>query len=82
MSASGYFAHIACRVSKEPLKPGRRISDEAVVAHIIAAHAGSKGEYAWPRISKELVTRGVRVGKDRIQKVMKVHGIKSRGKRR
>ena len=34
------------------------------------------------RIWKELLARGVRVGKDRIQKLMKRHGIKARGKRR
>ena len=82
VSTSGYFEHIAYRVSKEPSKPGRRLSDEAVLAHIKAAHAGSKGEYGWPRVWKELVTGGVRVGKDRIQKLMKLHGIKARGKRR
>jgi len=82
VSTSGYFEHIACRGSKEPTKPRRGLSDEAVLAHIKAAHAGSKGEYGWPRIWKELVTKGVRVGKDRIQKLMKLHGIKARGKRR
>ena len=82
VSASGYFEHIASRVSKEPSKPRRHLSDEAVLAHIKAAHVGSKGEYGWPRIWKELVAKGVRVGKDRIQKLMKLHGIKARGKRK
>lgn len=83
VSASGYFAHVACGESKAPSRPGgRRLSDEAVLAHIKAAHAGSKGEYGWPRIWKELISKGVRVGKDRIQKLMKRHGIKARGKRR
>ena len=82
VSASGYFEHIACRGSNAPSKPGRRLSDEAVLAHIKAAHAGSKGEYGWPRIWKDLLAKGVRVGKDRIQKLMKLHGIKARGKRR
>jgi len=53
-----------------------------VLAHIKAAHAGTKGEYGCPRIWKELLSRGVRVGKDRIQKLTKLHGIKARGKRR
>ena len=82
VSTSGYFEHVASRVSKEPSKPGGRLSDEAVLAHIKAAHAGSKGEYGWPRVWKEFVTKGVRVGKDRIQKLMKLHGIRARGKRR
>lgn len=82
VSASGYFEHIAPRLSKGSSKPGGRLSDEAVLAHIKASHAGSKGEYGWPRIWKDLVTKGVRVGKDRIQKLMKLHGIKARGKRK
>jgi putative transposase len=80
VSASGYFAHIS--LFKDPSRPGRRLSDEAVLAHIKAAHAGSKGEYGWPRIWKDLISKGVRVGKDRIQKLMKLHGIKARGKRK
>jgi putative transposase len=80
VSASGYFEHVA--LSKSPSRPSRRLSDEAVLAHVKAAHAGSKGEYGWPRIWKDLISRGVRVGKDRIQKLMKLHGIKARGKRR
>jgi len=82
VSTSGYFEHVASRVPKEPSKPNGRLSDEAVLAHIKAAHAGSKGEYGWPRIWKELVAKGVRVGKDRIQKLMKLHSIKARGKRK
>jgi len=82
VSASGYFEHVAGGESTPPSTPGRRLSDEAVLAHIKAAHAGSKGEYGWPRIWKELISRGVRVGKDRIQKLMKRHGVKARGKRR
>ena len=61
VSASGYFEHIASRLPQGPSKPSRRLSDEAVLAHIKAAHAGSKGEYGWPRIWKELLSRGVRV---------------------
>jgi len=82
VSASGYFAQLADPDPKASSGKDRRLSDEAVLAHIKAAHAGSKGEYGWPRIWKELLARGVRVGKDRIQKLMKQHGIKARGKRR
>jgi transposase InsO family protein len=82
VSASGYFDHVAGDQFKPPFKPGRRLSDEAVLAHIKAAHAGSRGEYGWPRVWKELLSKGVRVGKDRIQKLMKQHGIQARGKRR
>ena len=52
-------------------KPGRsRVSDDAVLAHIKAIHAQVRGEYGWPRMWKELLARGVRVGKERVRKLM------------
>ena len=45
-------------------------------------HAEVKGEYGWPRMCKVLVARGMRVGKDRVRRIMQAHGIKARGKRR
>ncbi|WP_198969508.1 IS3 family transposase, partial [Xylophilus sp. ASV27] len=50
--------------------------------HIKAIHAQTRGGYGWPRIWKELLARGIRVGKDRVQKLMQRHGIRARGKRR
>lgn len=38
--------------------------------------------YGWPRIWRELVARGVLVGKERVQKLMQLHGIRAKGKRR
>ena len=89
VSASGYFERQVrlqagtTRGTAQQIGRGRqRVSDEALLAHIKAAHAGSKGEYGWPRIWKELQAQGVRVGKERVQKLMQLHGIKARGKRR
>ena len=82
VSTSGYFEHQRRKDAGQPAKLGNRLSDEALLAHIKAAHAGSKGEYGWPRIWKELLANGVRVGKERIQRLMKLHGIKARGKRK
>ena len=62
--------------------PGGRHSNEALLAHIRAIHAEVKGEYGWPRVCNELLARGIRVGKDRVQGLMKAHGIKARGKRK
>jgi putative transposase len=42
VSASGYFDHIGEQASS---KAGKRLSDEAVLVHIKAAYAASKGEY-------------------------------------
>ncbi len=38
--------------------------------------------YGWPRTWKELLARGIRVGKERVQKLMQLHGIRAKGKRR
>ena len=60
----------------------KRISDEALLVHIKSIHAEVKQEYGWPKMCKELVTRGIRVGKERVRKLMQRHGIKARGKRK
>ena len=45
-----------------------------------------RGAYGWPRIWWELLARGVRLGKQRVQKLMKQHGtrakVRAKGKRR
>ena len=81
VSASGYFNWLR-RPQGMAGRPGRRHSDEAVLAHIRAIHAEVKGEYGWPRMHKELLARGIRVGKDRVRKLMKQHGIRARTKRK
>ena len=65
-SASGYFEYGRRKKFPKPSKPGahKRMSDEALLAHIRAIHAEVKGEYGWPKMRKELVARGHRVGKE------------------
>ena len=84
VSTSGYFAHQRRQGADKPSKPGanRRISNEALLAHIRAIHAEVRGEYGWPKMCKELVARGIRVGKERVRRTMQEHGIKARGKRK
>jgi len=77
VSASGYHER---RVRSG--KPRRNIGDDALLVHIRAAHAGSRGEYGWPRVWKELLANGIRVGKERVRKLMQLHGIKARAKRK
>jgi len=78
VSTSGFYEHE--RRGGQPA-PGR-LSDDALLVHIKALHAEVRGEYGWPRIWKELLARGIRVGKERVQKLMQRHGIKARGKRK
>jgi len=81
VSASGYFNWLRRRQCDEG-KPAGRQGDEALLAHIRAIHAEVKGEYGWPRMYKELLARGIRVGKDRVRKLMKQHGIRAKTKRK
>jgi transposase InsO family protein len=84
VSTSGYFEHMRRKGTDKPSKAGanKRISNEALLAHIRAIHAEVKQEYGWPKMCKELVARGIRVGKERVRRMMKEHGIKARGKRK
>lgn len=77
VSASGYHEH-----KVRSVKPRRRVSDDALLVHIRAVHAESRGEYGWPRVWRALLARGMRVGKERVRKLMSLHGIKARGKRK
>ena len=79
VSAAGYHAH---RVRRASDAQRRRLSDEALLVHIKALHAETRSAYGWPRIWRELVARGVPVGKARVQKLMQLHGIRAKGKRR
>jgi putative transposase len=80
VSPSGYHARKAREVDTHRAR--RRISNDALLVHIKAVHAESKGEYGWPRVWKKLLAQGVRVSKDRVQRLMKLHGIKAKTKRR
>ena len=79
VSAAAYHAHLVRRASDAQQ---RRLSDEALLVHIKALHAETRSAYGWPRIWRELVARGIAVGKDRVQKLMQLYGIRAKSKRR
>ena len=79
VSVSGYHQHLARR---REIARRRHLSDEALLVHISAAYAENRGAYGWPRIWRQLRAQGVRVGKQRVQRLMQKHGIQARGKRR
>jgi transposase InsO family protein len=79
VSATGYHQRLLRRVK---IAERRHMTDEALVAHIRAVYAEMRGAYGWPRIWRELRKRGVRVGKQRVQRLMRQHGIRARGRRR
>ena len=84
VSVSGYFERARRKAAVQPRKTGAgaRLSDEAVLTQIRVVHAEVGQEYGWPRMAKELVARGHRVGKERVRRLMQRHGIQARGKRR
>jgi transposase InsO family protein len=79
VSVSGFHQH---RARRREIAYRRHLSDAALLAYISAVYAEHRGAYGWPRIWRELVKRGIRVGKQRVQRLMQQHGIRARGKRR
>jgi putative transposase len=79
VSVSGYHQHL---LRRRETAQRRHLSDEALLVHISAAYAESRGAYGWPRIWRQLRAQGVRAGKQRVQRLMQQHGIRARGQRR
>ncbi|MDZ7920054.1 IS3 family transposase [Rhodoferax sp.] len=87
VSASGYFENVRRKMLDKPAKPAKpgasgRMSDERLLVEIRAIHAEVRKEYGWPKMWKELVARGHRVGKERVRRLMQKHGIRARCKRK
>ena len=76
ISRSGFYAW-----SKRP-EPRRKASDAQLAAEIVAAHRRSRGTYGSPRVHAELRARGLRVGKKRVEWLMRERGLEARRKRR
>jgi putative transposase len=59
-----------------------RLTDAQLLALIRAIHAQFKGAYGSPRMHRELRDHGYCVGKARVERLMRGHGIRARHKRR
>ena len=79
VSVSGYHQRLRRR---RQIAERRHLSDEALLVHISAVYAENRGAYGWPRIWRQLRRQGIRVGKQRVQRLMQQHGIQARGKQR
>ena len=79
VSVAGYHEHFVRRASAAQR---RRLSDDALLLHIKAIHAQTRGAYGWSRIWRDLLGLGLRVCRERLQKLMQRHGIRAKGKRR
>ena len=63
--------------------PGPRTKDDARLAvEIMAAYKRSRGTYGSPRVHAELRARGRRVGKKRVERLMRENDLQARRKRR
>ena len=60
----------------------RRLTDSQMLALIRAIHAELKGAYGSPRMVRELRARGFPASKERVERLMRDHGIRARHKRR
>jgi transposase InsO family protein len=76
VARSGFYAW-----KKRP-KPARAKSDAQLAVKVAAAYQRSRRTYGSPRVHRELRAQGERVGKKRIERIMRENGIQGRAKRR
>ncbi|PKN55915.1 MAG: hypothetical protein CVU56_18760 [Deltaproteobacteria bacterium HGW-Deltaproteobacteria-14] len=76
VSRSGYYAWL-----QRPAAP-HAVLDALLVVEIAAAHKAGRGTYGSPRVHRELRAKGRRVGKKRVERLMRQAGIAGRKKRR
>ena len=67
---AGYHGHFDLRASGMQC---RHLSDDALLVHIKAIHAQSRGGYGWPRVWKALLACGIRVANHRLVDVVQPH---------
>lgn len=77
VSASGFHQHRLKPTTKAP-----RLGTIALLVQIRSIFKEMKGAYGWPRIWRELASRGIKTGKERVRKLMKAQDIRARGKRK
>lgn len=70
VSRSRYYAQLKAGATK------RQCEDQALVVDIKAAFAGSDQTYGAGRIRQELRDQGTKVGKNRVWRLMKQHGLR------
>ena len=76
VTKSGFYAW------KSRPKPERERRDAQLAATVAAVRQRSRRTYGSPRVHRELKARGIRVGKKRVERLMRENGIQGRSKRR
>jgi putative transposase len=72
VTRAGYYAWRSRERSE------RERQNDTLAAEIRVVHTDSRGTYGSPRVHQALRRRGHRVGKNRIARLMRAHGIKAR----
>jgi putative transposase len=76
VTPAGYYAW-----RKRP-PSARARQDQTLKVQIERVHQESRGTYGSPRVYRQLKSQGVEVGENRVARLMRAHGIKSRSARR
>ena len=76
ISPSGFYAWQRRRPSH------RRRTDRRLSVYLRAAHQASRGSYGSPRLHHDLQTRGFRVGRNRVIRLMRTEALVGRPQRR
>ena len=77
-SRSGYYKHLAT----EPARVERQAEEATTVAEIRAIHAEHRSAYGAPRVHAELRSRGRRINRKRVTRLMRIHHVVGRHLRR
>ena len=75
VTKSGFYAW-----TKRP-KPARVKRDAQLAVTVAAVHKRSRHTYGSPRVHEELKARGIRVGRKRVERLMREGGLQGRRKR-
>jgi transposase InsO family protein len=76
VSRSGYYA------SRSRLPSQREQANQALVEHIKQVHRDSRQTYGSPRVHAELLDRGIPCNEKRVARLMCLHGIQAKQRRR
>ena len=79
VSVTGYHEHFG-RQARSVER--RHLSEAALGVHVRAVYLEQRGAYGWPRVWRELRAQGLRVGKQRVQRLMQRQELRGRGKKR
>jgi transposase InsO family protein len=75
VSRSGYYAWRNRPVSL------RKMANDILLEQIKATHQKSRQTYGSPRIQAELVAQGIKCGRNRVARLMRLHGLSANQKR-